>query len=86
MRASVGPESPAFEQRRAAFERVAFGLTDIDERPLPAFPSGEAAIRSLPVWDAAHVASAVNAPATGVTLRAREVGRGRSVRLAVKHV
>jgi len=69
VRASVGPESPAFVQRRAAFERVAFGLTDIDERPLPAFPSGEAAIRSLPVWDAAHVASAVNAPATAVTLR-----------------
>ncbi|HWC72605.1 MAG TPA: UPF0182 family protein, partial [Gemmatimonadales bacterium] len=74
VRASAGAESTAFARRRADFERVAFGLTDLDARSPPAFPSGEAAIRSLPLWDVAHVASAVNAPVLGVTLRATNPG------------
>lgn len=65
----TGPESAAFVRRRAAFEPVAYGLTNVEQRSPPAFPSGEAAIRSIPLWDTAHVAVALNAPVTGVALR-----------------
>ncbi len=74
----AGPEGGAFARRRALFEPVAFGLTNVDERSPPAFPSGEQAIRGLPLWDAAHVAAALNAPVTGVTLRPPAPGEGGS--------
>ncbi len=71
-----GAGGRTFARRRAAFEAVAFGLTSVDEHPPPAFPSGETAIRSLPLWDAPHLAAALNAPVTGVTLRPGRVGEG----------
>ena len=69
-----GPETDALVGRRIALERVAFGLNAVDNSSPPAFPSGEAAIRTLPVWDAAHVATALNAPVTGVALRPSRPG------------
>ncbi len=65
----AGPESVAVVRRRAALERLAFGLTDVDPGPPPAFRSGEAAVRAIPLWDPAHVAAAVGGPATAVALR-----------------
>jgi hypothetical protein len=81
VRASSGaapePTGGAFARRRAAFEPIAFGLTNLVDRSPPAFPSGEAAIRSVPLWDAAHVAAALNAPVAGVTLRPTKPGEGK---------
>ncbi|HEV8381673.1 MAG TPA: UPF0182 family protein [Gemmatimonadales bacterium] len=72
VRTSAGsrPESPDLVRRRAALERLAFGVDDVDSTAPPAFPSGEAAVRTIPVWDAAHVAAALGVPTTAVTLRA----------------
>ena len=70
VRAPGSPENPDLLRRRAALERVAFGLTDVDSGALPAFPSGEAAVRAIPLWDPAHVGAAVAAPTTAVALRA----------------
>jgi len=65
----AGPESADIIRRRATLERLAFGLTDVDPGAPPAFPSGEAAVRAIPLWDPTHVAAAVGAPATAVALR-----------------
>jgi hypothetical protein len=68
--AGDGPESPELVGRRAALERVAFGLVDVDPRSPPPFPSGEAAVRTIPLWDPAHVGAALGgAPAHAVALR-----------------
>jgi hypothetical protein len=69
VRTSSGPESTQLTRRRLALERVAFGLTELDSRAPPAFSSGEAAVRTIPVWDAAHVGMALRAPASAVALR-----------------
>ncbi len=75
-------ENGDIARRRAEFERVAFGLTGMEERAPPAFPSAETAIRGLPVWDAVHVAVAANAPVTGVALRPTKPGESASWLLA----
>ena len=67
--AGSGPENPELRRRRAALERVAFGLVDVDPGSPPPFPSGEAAVRTLPLWDPAHVGRALGAPAFAVALR-----------------
>jgi hypothetical protein len=70
VRTSGGPDSPELTLRRMALERVAFGLTGIERRSLPAYPSGEAALRTIPLWDPGHVGTALNAPTSAVALRA----------------
>jgi hypothetical protein len=70
VRASANSEGGSLVQRRVPLERAAFGLTAVDDEPLPAFASGEAAVRSIPVWDAARVGAAVGAPTGAVALRA----------------
>lgn len=69
VRASAGPESAQLARRRTTLERVAFGLNGLEGGAPPAFPTGEAALRTMPVWDADHVARAVGAPAGAVALR-----------------
>ena len=70
VRASAGPESAELMHRRAAFERLAFGLVDVDPNTPPAFSSGEAAVRAMPLWDPAYVGAALGGvPATAVALR-----------------
>lgn len=66
---SPGSESTEVVRRRAALEQVAFGLNDIDPTAPPVFPSGEAAIRAIPLWDAPHVAAAIGVPPVAVALR-----------------
>lgn len=66
----AGGGSAELAGRRLDLERVAFGLTGVDERAPPAFASGEAALRAIPLWDAAHVGRVVDAPAHAVALRA----------------
>jgi hypothetical protein len=68
VRASGNPES-SLAQRRTPLERAAFGLTTLDGRQPPAFASGEVALRSIPLWDAARVGAAMSAPPNAVTLR-----------------
>jgi hypothetical protein len=69
-RASAGPESTELIHHRAALERLAFGLVDVDPSAPPAFPSGEAAVRAMPLWDPAHVGAALGGvPTTAVALR-----------------
>jgi len=73
VRASEGGDAAAgteLARRRLDLERVAFGLTELDGRALPAYSSGEAALRTMPLWDAAHVGAAVDTAASGVALRA----------------
>ncbi len=69
VRASGAPVSAELARRRMNLERVAFGLSELDDRAPPAFFSGEAAVRALPLWDAAHVGRVVGAPAHAVALR-----------------
>lgn len=69
VRASGGAAGPELARQRMALERVAVGLTALDERAPPAFSSGEAALRTIPLWDPAHVSSAVGAGAHAVALR-----------------
>jgi hypothetical protein len=64
-----GPENADLVRRRAALERVAFGLVDVDPNSPPPFPSGEAAVRTIPLWDPAHVGAALGAPTHAVALR-----------------
>lgn len=64
-----GGNGSKLAQRRLDLERVAFGLTDLDGRAPPAFASGEAALRTMPVWDAAHVAGVAGTAARAVALR-----------------
>ena len=56
-------------RRRQALERIAFGLSEVDERIPAAFASGEAAVRAIPVWDPAQVAAAAQASGSVVALR-----------------
>ena len=70
VRASAGADGADLRSHRAALERIAFGLGKLDSTPPPLFPSGEAAVRTVPLWDAAHVAVVGNAPVTAVALRA----------------
>jgi hypothetical protein len=79
VRVSTGPENPELLRRRAALERIAFGLTDLDSTAPPAFPSGEAAVRSIPLWDPAHVGAALSAPPTAVALRVPHAEDGGAV-------
>src|SRR3989441_1001635 len=69
VRASAGPENAELVRRRAALERVAFGLVDLDPSSPPPFPSGAAAVRTIPLWDPAHVGAALGALAHAVALR-----------------
>jgi len=64
------PESAELIRRRAALERVAFGLNDLDPGSPPPFPSGEAAVRAIPLWDPVHVGAALGAPSSAIALRA----------------
>lgn len=61
VRASRTADETVLLQRRAALERLAFGLAPIDPGPPAPFPSVEVAGRSadLPLWDAARVAGVV---------------------------
>ena len=70
VRTSGGADSAALTQRRAKLEAVAFGLTELDDRPPPGFASGETAVHTIPVWSRTDVALAVGAPPTGVALHA----------------
>ncbi|HXM37219.1 MAG TPA: UPF0182 family protein [Gemmatimonadales bacterium] len=74
VRASGSGENVALVRQRAGLERVAFGLTALEERAPPAFPSGEAAIHSVPLWDPRRVGIVAGAPASAVALHAQ---RGR---------
>jgi len=69
VRASAA-ESPELRQRRAALEQVAFGLSQLDSTPPPAFASGATAVRAIPLWDPAHIARALDTNVTSVALRA----------------
>lgn len=70
VRASGGPDSAELTHRRVTLERIAFGTVESDGRSPPGYPAGEAALRTIPLWDGAHVAAALNAPASAVALRA----------------
>jgi len=75
--AGQGRASAELARRRETLERFAFGLNGLDERVPPAFPSGEEAVRAIPLWDPAHVAAAAQVPAFAVALRpARPDDRG----------
>jgi len=77
VRASRTSDEALLRRRRAAEERVAFGLTPIDAGPPPAFSSIEAALRGggLPLWDAKRVALvAGGSPRTAVALSATPPG------------
>ena len=69
----AGAASAELARRRANLERLAFGLTGagggLDDRMPPAFPSGEAAVRAIPLWDPAHVAAAAQTLPHAVALR-----------------
>jgi hypothetical protein len=67
--AGGGPASTELMRRRAELERVAFGLVNVDPRSPPPFPSAEAAVRAMPLWDPAHVGAALGVPAYAVALR-----------------
>ena len=81
VRASAGPASGEWgselARRRLHLERVAFDLTELDGRAPPAFASGEAALRTMPLWDPAHVGRVVGAAAHAVALRAPHPRDGR---------
>jgi hypothetical protein len=83
--AGGGPESAELIRRRAALERVAFGLVDVDSSAPPAFASGEAAVRTIPLWDPAYVGAALGAPPHAVALRAaraEDLGAGATWMIA----
>jgi hypothetical protein len=66
---NAGAEIVEFTRRRESLERLAFGLTELDNRMPPAFASGEDALRAIPLWDVDHVAAAAQTPARAVALR-----------------
>ena len=69
VRASRTGDETALLSRRAALERLAFGLTPLEERAPPlSFSSPEAAVRALPLWDAGRVGAIAGAPASAVAL------------------
>jgi uncharacterized protein UPF0182 len=70
VRASGGADGPDLRGHRAALERIAFGIGELDSTPPPPFGSGEAAVRAIPLWDPAHVAGIGAAPVSAVALRA----------------
>ncbi|MDP3909315.1 MAG: UPF0182 family protein [Gemmatimonadales bacterium] len=72
VRASGGRDDDGalLSARRAALERVAFGLAPLDGAAPTAFPSTAAAIRQLPLWDTERVAAVVGAPPVAIALRA----------------
>ena len=72
VRASRTGDETVLQRRRAALERIAFGLAPGDPGPPPAFASVEA--RGLPLWDAGRVAAVVGAPAGAVTFIASPPG------------
>ena len=69
--ARQGSESAELARRRQDLEGFAFGLNGVDERIPPAFPSGEEAVRAIPLWDPAHVAAAAQVPPFAVALLPR---------------
>jgi hypothetical protein len=68
---SGGGEGTELADRRIALERVAFGVTALEDRaaPPPAFPSGDAALRTMPLWDPIHVGRAAGDGKVSVALR-----------------
>src|SRR5439155_125020 len=48
---------------------AALGFVDIEPSAPPPFPSGEAAVRAMPLWDPAYVGAALGVPATAIALR-----------------
>ena len=59
VRASRTADETLVVRRRAAVERLAFGLTPVEPGPPPAFAALQAAGGGLPLWDAARVAKVV---------------------------
>ena len=77
VRASRTSDESLLLSRRAAEERLAFGLTPIAAGPPPAFSSIEAALRGggLPLWDAKRVGQVTGgSPRTAVALSASPPG------------
>ncbi|MEX2155233.1 MAG: UPF0182 family protein [Gemmatimonadales bacterium] len=74
VRASANGESGSLAQRRARLERLGFDLTALERQAPPAFPSAEAAVGGLPLWDAARVGLVAGAPPHAVALRAQRPG------------
>jgi len=72
VRASRTADETLMLRRRAAVERLAFGLTPVEPGPPPAFPGPDA--RGLPLWDAGRVAMVVGAGAAAVALSASPPG------------
>jgi hypothetical protein len=73
-RGSSGARLPAVDVMRPSYADVAFGPRGRSE-PLPAPPSLEAAVATMPVWDPAHIASvAHHGPAGGATATVRADG------------
>jgi len=68
VRASRTVDETLLERRRAAAERLAFGLAPVELGPPPALPAAGAP--ELPLWDVTRVAMVVGTPATAVTLSA----------------
>lgn len=68
VRASGDTEGTRLARHRAVLEREAFALGELEERAPPAFPSGEAAARYLPLWDPARIAVAAGATPGSVAL------------------
>ena len=64
-----GAETAELAHRRSELERVAFGLTAVDDRAPPAFASGEAALRTMPLWDPIHVGRTAGDGRVSVALR-----------------
>ena len=63
-RGGQGATGSVADTARAAaarqLEQLAFGVTELAERPPPGFPSPEAAVAALPVWNAARVVVAAS--------------------------
>lgn len=70
VRASRTADETLLVRRRAAVERIAFGLAPIEPGSPPPFPSVETAVPKLPLWDAGRVGMIVGGETsvTAVTL------------------
>lgn len=73
---TAGPDVAEFMRRRESLERLAFGLTALDNRLPPAFASGEDALHAIPLWDPGHVAAVAQTPPYAVALRPPGEGGG----------
>jgi hypothetical protein len=82
VRASRTGDETLLQRRRAALERIAFGLAPGEPGPPPALASVEAAVRALPLWDPGRVAMVVGAPATAVTFSSSRPGWLAAPRIA----